>query len=180
MVSRPQQNAHQRQQRQVLQNATEEYPTGSSDDNANFYSKNCVGDVPCVDCGTGEFYVHVDAFGNMSFYDNRCAAMRGCTSDRIDLAPIAGDIEIGPLTAFDYSNGEWDCYGGPCSTLVNDYTFSDVEDNATDVSMCQSAPNFIFPQQGSGDYNNADVQDRAEWGSRVGRFSVIFANGAWS
>ena len=143
----------------------EEYPTGKEKDAANFYAKNGVGDVPDEDCGAnGDYWVHIDQFGNISFYDNRCSALKGCKSDRIELAPVAGDITIGPKSSFDYQNAEWQCVDGPCSGRINDYYFSDVQDNDTDESICASAPAYDKPVAGTGDYENADVQPRSGQG----------------
>ena len=128
----------------------EAYPTGQEKDAANFYAKNGVGDVP-DDCGAnGDYWVHIDQFGNISFYDNRCSALKGCKSDRIALAPVAGDIIVGPPSSFDYQNAEWECVNGPCSGATNDYYFSDVQDNATDESICASAPAYDKPVAGTG------------------------------
>ena len=138
--------------------AGESYPTGKEKDDANFYAKNGVGDVPDEDCGAnGDYWVHIDQFGYVSFYDNRCSALKGCKSDRIELAPVAGQITIGPKSSFDYQNAEWECVDGPTGR-VNDYYFSDVQDNDTDVSICASAPAYDKPVAGTDDYNNADVQ----------------------
>jgi hypothetical protein len=145
--------------------APEGYPDDKEGDEAFFYCKPGRGDVPEEDCGTGDFWVHLDPFGNISFYTNRCSALKGCKSDRIELAPIAGDIIIGPVEAFDYRNGQWGCDGAtPCQDVRNDYSFSDVQDEDTDISLCQSAPGFQFPVAGFEQYGNADVQDRGQGG----------------
>ena len=67
--------------------APEGYLDDKEGDEAFFYCKPGRGDVPEEDCGTGDFWVHLDPFGNISFYTNRCSA-HGCKSDRIELASL--------------------------------------------------------------------------------------------
>ena len=73
---------------------TEEYPTGQTGNNAQFYVKEGVGDVPEGN-GNGDYWLHIDQFGYVTFYKDRCAAISGCVDSAIDLAPIwLGDEPI--------------------------------------------------------------------------------------
>ena len=75
-------------------NASEEYPEGQFGDNALFYSRTG-GDIPA--CTPGEWWIHVDQLGNISFYNSRCAALAGCTDDRVDLINIGEQFTINPV-----------------------------------------------------------------------------------
>ena len=144
--------------------ASESYPSGQSGDNANFYAKNGVGPVP-EDCSGGDYWVHIDSAGWVSFYTNRCSAFAGAPEDRVDLAPIYGEIELTGYGTVDYQNGWWECVDGPCNGATSDYWYSDVvdDDDPTD-SICDYAPTYDYPEAGTGDYDNADVQPRANTG----------------
>lgn len=139
---------------------SEEYPAGQAGDDAYFYSKNGVGPVP-EDCGAnGDYWVHVDSAGWISFYNDRCSAFAGTPQNRVDLAPVYGGIELAGYGTVDYENAVWECFDGPCSGDTSDYWYSDVTDNATDESICASAPEYDFPVAGTADYENADVSPR--------------------
>jgi len=62
--------------------AAEEYPVGQFGDDADFYMKGASPIPPCV---PGDWWVHVDQLGQISFYNSRCGALAGCTNDRVDL-----------------------------------------------------------------------------------------------
>ena len=138
----------------------EAYPPGKEGDAANFYSKNGVEPVP-EDCSAnGDYWVHVDPLGYISFYTDRCSAFAGSEMNRVDLAPIYGDITLTAFGKVDYQNAVWECYDGPCSGATSDYWYSDVADEDTDQSICASAPNYDEPVAGIDDYENADVLPR--------------------
>lgn len=146
-------------------NNDEEYPAGQAGDAAQFYAINGVGPVP-GNCGAnGDYYVHIDQFGWISIYTDRCAAFAGAPEDRVDLAPIYGSIEVTGHGTVDYQNGWWECFDGPCSGATSDYWYSDIvdDDDPTD-SICEHAPMYQYPEAGTGDYNNADVQPRTNAG----------------
>jgi hypothetical protein len=139
---------------------SEEYPAGKAGDAANFYAKNGVGPTP-EDCGAdGDYWVHVDSAGWISFYTDRCSALAGSEHNRVDLAPIYGDLELTGYGTVDYQNAKWICDDGFCSGLTGDYIFSDVQDEDTDTSICESAPQYDFPVAATDDYENADVLPR--------------------
>jgi len=73
--------------------SSEEYPSGQFGDNADFYVKEG-GDIP--PCTPGDWWIHIDVLGNISFYTTRCGALAGCTSDRVDIENIGEDFVIVP------------------------------------------------------------------------------------
>ena len=140
----------------------EEYPDGKSHNFAQFYCR--VGDVSggdeIVGCIENDFYIHIDELGRVSFYDTRCAALAGCKSNSLGLAPVAGDAIIAPYGSGDYMNAVWECF----RALHGDYGFSDVADSVSLESICNFAPTYEQPVANPNDeanaYDNADVQPR--------------------
>ena len=59
------------------------------------------------------------------------------------------------LDCDDYQNSGWSCVPG-----TGDYHNADGQDEETDVSICDSWPEYDFPVAGVDDYENADVQPR--------------------
>lgn len=143
-------------------NSSEAYPDDKFGDDANFYAKNGVGDVP-ADPGEKCYWVHIDSLGRIRFYDDRCAALAGCPNTAIELSdyPTYGEpINLYPLGESEYQNAHWDCQYDNCRYVGGEYWFSDVQDVATEVSICVSAPEFDFPVLGVDEYDNADVLPR--------------------
>ena len=142
--------------------AGECYPDNKCRDDANFYAKPKVGGVP-EGCGSsGDWWIHIDEFGRIRFYDSRCAAIGGCPSKAINLAPIwIGDdpIILEPHGTSDYQNALWDCFYDDCKT-GGDYGNSDVQDNYENFSICLDAPRFALPEADTAEYLNDDVQPR--------------------
>ena len=78
---------------------SEEYPDTQFGDDAQFYCKegdNSGGDIipPCV---PGDWWIHVDDLGHISFYDSRCRALAGCLNDRADLERVGKDFTLIPI-----------------------------------------------------------------------------------
>ena len=142
-------------------NDTEDYPDGKYGDDANFYCKKGVGGVP-EENGEGCYWIHIDQFGRLRFYDDRCSAIAGCPGTSIELgnSALLEPIEIITAGEVDYQNAHWECLYDECFYTAGDYTFSDVQDEETDVSICASAPEFDFPVASTFEYQNADVQPR--------------------
>ena len=138
------------------------YPAGQCQDDANFYVKNGVGDIPGADeNGGGCYWLHIDDFGKAQLYTDKCSAISGCGTP-VSLADVWFDepIEIFPYGEADYANARWDCDFDACYRETGDYVMSDVQDELTDVSICESAPAFDFPIAGTSDYGDADVLPR--------------------
>ena len=71
---------------------SEQYPTGQFGDAAQFYVQPGSG-PPCV---PGDWWIHVDELGHISFYDSRCKALAGCLDDRQDIENIGDSFIITP------------------------------------------------------------------------------------
>ncbi len=144
---------------------TEDYPTGAFGDAANFYAVEGVGEVPEGN-GEGCYYIHIDDFGNAKFYDSKCNAIAGCGEE----IPIAntwfdGSLTVYPYGQSDYQNASWSCLYDQCALASGSYAISNIEDEATGISICESAPEFDFPVPGTSDYGDANVLPRPyrEW-----------------
>lgn len=78
--------------------SSEEYPDGQFGDDAQFYCRegddSGGGDIP--PCKPGDWWIHVDELGQISFYRSRCEALAGCIEDRVDLDDIGGDFTLVP------------------------------------------------------------------------------------
>lgn len=139
----------------------ESYPDGAEGDDANFYAVNGVGEVPEAE-GQNCFWIGIDQFGRLKFYNSRCAAIAGCPGTEVKLAnfPLFESLTLTPPGTAEYQNAQWECQFDGCFTSGGEYAFSDVQDEATDVSICESAPEFDFPVAGTAEYGNADVLPR--------------------
>lgn len=117
--------------------ASEAYPDGDLGDSAQFYARE--GDtsggniIPA--CTASEYYIHIDSLGRVSFYADRCAALAGCLTNRINLFSVGGTVTVAPYGSTEYLNAVWDCV-----TSVGEYQFSDAQDTVTLVSICADAP----------------------------------------
>jgi hypothetical protein len=141
--------------------AAECYDDSKCGDAAYFYAREGTGDVPSGD-SSGDYWVHIDEFGRVRFYQSRCLAISGCPSKTVDLAPIWLDedgITLYPYGESDYQNAHWDCIYDECM-VGGDYANSDVQDHHTDVSICEDAPEFAKPVASIKEYLNADVLPR--------------------
>ena len=139
------------------------YPDPQCQDDAQFYVKQGVGDIPSDEEAGGNFcyYVHIDQFGFITLYDSKCAAISGCGKP-IELGNVwlEDEINVYPWGEGDYQNARWDCDFDACYMQTGDYVMSDVQDEETDISICESAPEFDFPVAGADDYGDADVLPR--------------------
>ena len=146
--------------------ASESYPATKSGDQANFYAKEGVAPVPVDDGANGDYWVHVDQAGYVSFYESRCKALAGQKADRINLAPLDGDITLTAVGTADYQNSNWECVPGPCSGATSDYEYSNVED-ALDPNdgLCQHPSTGGNQPTGTEDYENSNVKgnDFPDW-----------------
>lgn len=144
---------------------SESYPTTKTGDQSNFYSKAEVSPVPVDSGANGNYWVHVDQAGYVSFYLSRCQALGGLSQDRVKLAPLYGNVKLSPIGTADYQNSGWDCKPGPCSGATSDYEYSNLTDSANDSdALCQHPPKEGTPP-GTADYENANFSgsDFPEW-----------------
>ena len=76
----------------------EEYPDGQFGDGAQFYCRegdDSGGDI-IEPCKPGDWWIHVDELGQISFYTSRCRALAGCPDDRVNLEDIGGEFTLTP------------------------------------------------------------------------------------
>lgn len=157
----------------------EEYPTGSTGDSAQFYAR--VGDTAAnetlVAAEDGEYYIHIDEVGAVSFYTTRCAALEGDPDDRVVIhAGVHGAVGISPFGSADYNNAFW-----LCIKEASLYKLGDVLDSATLVSICEDAPDYESPEAGNSEYDNCDVQPRSAEAGQTSPYWQLFADIAnWS
>lgn len=135
----------------------EQYPDGQVGNAAQFYGRpgDVSGGNEIQDCIDGEYWVHIDDLGYASFYKNRCDALAGTASGRVNLQPVAGNVTIAPYGNAEYLNGIWQCSRG-----IGDYEFSDFRDSVTLASICDFAPLYQSPVAGTSEYDNADLRPR--------------------
>ena len=71
-------------------NGGEDFPNGQFGDDAQFYAQpgDEFGKKIIPEDPENDYYIHVNGLGYVSFYTDRCAALRGCEGDRVDLAPV--------------------------------------------------------------------------------------------
>ena len=138
-------------------NDRQDYPDGQFGDDAQFYCRE--GDVSGGEeippCTPGDYWIHIDALGHVSFYKDRCKALAGCPADRVDLESVAGNITIAPYGSTEYVNAIW-----ACIDALGEYRFSDGQDAVTLVSICEDPPLYQKPEASDDEYRNADLQPR--------------------
>ena len=159
----------------------EEYPDGDFGDSAQFYAR--AGDTSGGDvipaCTSGDYYIHIDSLGRVSFYNDRCAALAGCLDNRIDLFPVGGTVTISPYGNTEYLNAVWDCVAS-----VGEYQFSDAQDTVTLISICADAPTYQVPEGNPNDetffYNNANLLPRSPGGQVAPYWQQLCDIAQWS
>ena len=142
---------------------SEEFPTGEQGDDAQFYART--GDEACIDgkCGplpgldNGDYWIHINELGYVSFYNDRCQAVLGCPDYRVDLINVGGPIVVAP-----YGNGNYNNALSICYDQLGAYNPSDVNDNVTLDSICDDAPTYQLPEAGTDPYDNANVTPRGQ------------------
>lgn len=155
----------------------EDYPIDQFGDDAQFYARTgdeaCIfpeipdGEIPdgppIAECDplpgldNDDYWIHIDSLGYVSFYKNRCDALLGCSSQRVDLINVGGPIVIAPYGSGDYQNALTVCYD-----QLGSYLPSDITDSVTLGSVCDDAPLYELPEPGIDEYDNADVTPRGQ------------------
>lgn len=157
----------------------EEYPDGQFGDDAQFYCRegdSSGGDV-IPPCKPRDYWIHIDALGQVSFYTSRCAALSGCPEDRVEFESVGGGLTIAPYGHLDYSNAVWQCV----KAKFGDYEFSDFRDSVTLVSICADPPLYQKPVAGTGEYDNANLLPRgANQGKAAPLWEVLCEVREWS
>jgi len=156
---------------------TEDYPDGQFGDDAQFYSRTGDdvdgGEIPA--CTPGNYWINIDALGNVSFYNSRCAALSGCRDERVELANVKSSFVLGHYGSIEYNNAIWQCLD-----LVGEYQFSDGQDSVTLVSICEDPPLYEKPEAGTDEYDNADLTRGAAQGQVYPYWQVMCEIREWS
>jgi hypothetical protein len=157
----------------------EEYPDDSAGDDAQFYARvdDVSDDETIPDCQEDTYWIHIDELGYVSFYDTRCKALTGASSDRVNLfGTVEGVITIAPFGSANYNNAIWACARG-----YGDYEFSDVQDPVTLVSICEDAPDYELPEFDPTDYADANVFPRTDLAGQTAPYWELMCDLAqWS
>ena len=150
----------------------EDYPDGQFGDDAQFYART--GDVSGGEeippCTPGDYWIHIDALGQISFYNTRCRALAGCTDDRIPLESVAGNITVAPYGTIEYVNAIWQCI-----SALGEYKFSDGQDTVTLVSICKDPPKYQNPEAATDEYDNANLLPRGRNQGKAAPFWEVLA-----
>ena len=139
----------------------EDYPDGQFGEDSQFYCR--VGDVSdgeeIVNCRPGDFWIHIDPLGHVSFYKSRCDALAGCKTTRLNLVQTAEPFSIVPFGSLEYQNAVWECIYG-----YGEYKFADAQDTVTLISICADAPRYEIPTANPNteaySYDNANLTPR--------------------
>ena len=156
----------------------EDYPDGQFGDDSQFYSRE--GDISggeTIDpCQSGDYWIHIDELGRVSFYNSRCDALAGCENKRVDLGGVsAGQITISPFGSTAYFNAVWRCI-----SAYGEYQFSDGQDTVTLISICADAPRYEIPEAGTDEYDNADLLPRGQQGEAAPFWQILCDIREWS
>ena len=164
---------------QFYKTVTEEYPDGQFGGASQFYSRegDTSGGKVIDGCQDGDYWIHVDALGRVSFYNDRCSALRGCESERVELAATtsAGQITIAPFGSLEYFNAVWQCV-----SAYGEYQFSDGQSTVTLISICADAPRYEIPVAGTSEYDNADLLPRGRQGTAAPFWQILCEIREWS
>ncbi len=157
----------------------EDYPDGQFGGASQFYAREGdVADGELIDsCDLGNYWIHVDQLGRVSFYNSRCSALKGCQADRVRLADqkSAGQITIAPFGSVDYFNAVWKCV-----SEYGEYRFSDGQDTVTLISICADAPRYEIPEAGTDEYDNADLLPRGQEGTGAPFWQIMCDIREWT
>ena len=141
----------------------ESYPDGQVGDDAQFYARegDVAGGEEIQGCSSGDYWVHIDNLGRVSFYTSRCNALAGCPDNRVELGAVGGNVTIAPYGSLEYLNAVW-----LCVDAFGEYRFSDGVDSITLVSICEDPPLYQIPEANPNTeafaYDNANLLPRGE------------------
>jgi hypothetical protein len=136
---------------------TDEYYV-STDDTVYFYNRG-------TPVNTATYFIYRDQLGRVSLYNSRSTALGGLPDDRVDLKQL--DFRYMVIAAA--GTEEYNNALAECVAAAGEYRFSDVTDEVTLESICDSAPNYLTPVAGSAEYDDAELSPR-RW---VGGFPWI-------
>jgi hypothetical protein len=140
---------------------SEDYPDGQFGEDSQFYCR--AGDVSdgeeIFNCRPGDYWIHIDPLGHVSFYKSRCDALSGCKTTRLNLVQTNTSFSIAPFGSLEYRNAVWECIYG-----FGEYTFGDAQDTVTLISICADAPRYEIPTANPNteaySYDNANLTPR--------------------
>ncbi len=118
-------------------------------DSAYFYNRG-------TPINTATYYIYRDSLDRISLYETRTAALGGAAADRVDLRQLRFDYILLSATGTE----EYDNALAQCIAAAGPYALSDVTDEITLSSICDSAPLFDTPLPGVEEYNDADLTPR--------------------
>jgi hypothetical protein len=102
------------------------------------------------------YYIYRDQLDRISFYPTRAAAFKGATAERATLYKVDFNaLIISSVGTAEYANAI-----AVCSTDIGTYAFSDVQDEVTLASICDYAPDFIYPTATNTEYDNMNLTPR--------------------
>lgn len=145
----------------ITQSGDDFFASTIAGDGSQFYSRegDTSGGNVIPFCFPEDYYIHIDALGYLSFYFDRCAALAGSLTNRINLFPVGGTTAVAPYGTLDYSNAVWGCLSS-----LGEYRFSDAQDTVTLISICADAPAYQLPEGNLNtetfSYNNANIVTR--------------------
>ena len=157
---------------------SEDYPDGQFGDDAQFYAREGdISDGHLIDsCDNGDYWIHIDELGRVSFYKSRCDALAGCPTKRVNIdAQAAGTITIAPYGSLEYFNAIWECISN-----YGEYKFSDGQDTVTLISICEDAPRYEIPVAGTNEYDNANLLPRGQEGVAAPFWQILCDIREWS
>lgn len=87
------------------------------------------------------YYIYRDQLDRISFYSTRAAALKGATAERTTLYKV----DFNTLSVSSAGTTEYENAIAVCSIDIGTYAFSDVQDKATLISICDFASDFEEP-----------------------------------
>ena len=158
-------------------NSGEEFPNGQFGNDSKFYATpgDRFGTDMVPEDPENDYFIHVNGLGYASFYTTRCEALRGCASDRVDLAPVGLPMIIGPYGSATYNNAVAECL-----PEWGDYRMSNIVQHDDGVSICLDAPLFEHPTVGTEDYHNANLSERKSSATKGYIWEVVCGVREWS
>ena len=102
------------------------------------------------------YYIYRDQLDRISFYLTRAAALKGATAERATLYKVDFNALIISATG----TAEYENAMALCSTDIGNYAFSDVQDETTLASICDFAPEYIYPTASNTEYDNMNLTPR--------------------
>jgi len=121
----------------------------SDDDTVYFYNRG-------TPVNSATYFIYRDQLGRLSFYENRAAALNGGTSGRVDLKQLNFSyMLIAAAGTEEYNNALAECVAA-----AGEYRLSDVTDEITLESICDYFPEYLSPEAGADEYDDAELSPR--------------------